>query len=672
MMVNRRLSGFWVLPVLSLLVACGGVDDDAYADHDGTRGAALCKAGAFNCGGRLPVYVPPIYEPPPTPTPIQSIAASYAGFDINQDGDAEINALSLMSFEPQTMNSGSSGVVLVLVEPRLLASFAGSRRTELLARLQGYRADLVAEGFRTRFFLADLYKGFRHQDGRTLLALRRFLKQVRGAYPALRGVTLVGAFPDAALVRRPLVKFVNRKTSFDHGGELTGDYLELHPERITPRGDIVLGDLDGNWEDLYHQPITNLEWIKILPKVSSFPTAGQTLTSSIYSRTPVPWEDFFYLNDAQVNPATLYKTKPSSISIKIDSGAQRNLELTSSDKAQANPIARPEITVSRINAKGQALTPSVPMADLLGRWLLGSDGKPQPLIYNQDVDVSWDHDPELEQRILIDYFARNHAFRQGSNAGLPYRTAAVRQAYSGMDSPASFNALLRGADASLSASYAVDNATLYDYTSWLKQPAVLRGIAAHSGAQTSEFAEPAGQDLDSMMGGKVWAFLKQQVNGYTWIIPSWEALGTTLRDGHPVRLASYSYYRTIFENNALASAGQAFYIHSGCDVNNPAHSKWFTYNDLIYGQHNTADNTLFFAKGLAIYSRGKVFNDLPDGFPERIKTAARFGYGWRGHFDHDAADGTLNPGTTAMSPILSTKKAYFWGLRGDWTLKLKY
>jgi hypothetical protein len=675
MTVNRPLAGLFVLPVLSLLVACGGVDDDELAEHSGERSAALCPATSPFCGRRPAPLPPQIYvPPPPPPASIQNIAANYAGFDINQDGVDEINALTLMSFEPQTMNSGSSGIVLVLVEPRLLESFTGSRRAEVLARLQTYRADLVAEGFRTRFFLADLYKGSRHQDGRILLALRRFLKQVRGSYPALRGVTLVGAFPDATLIRRPLVKFVNRKTTFDHGGEINGaDYLELHPERITPRGDIVLGDLNGNWEDLYHETLQDLEWVKILPnKVSSFPLAGQTLTSSIYSYTPVPWEDFFYINDAQVTPVTMSKTKPASISIKINSNAQRHSELTSGDKAQANPIARPEITVSRINAKGQALTPSVPMPDLLGRQLLGTDGRPQPLVFNQDVDVSWSYDAVLEQRILIDYFDRNHAFRHGSNAGLPYRTAAVRQAYSGLDSPSSFNSFLRRADASFATSYAVDNATLHDFTYWLKQPAVLRGIAAHSSDQSSHFAEPAGQDLDSMMGGKVWAFLKQQVNGYTWIIPSWEALGTADHAGHPMRQANYSYYRTIFENNALASAGQVFYIHGGCDVNNPPHSAVGSYDQLHYGRRNTADNTMFFAKGLAIYSRGKVFYDLPDGFPERIKTAARFGYGWRGHFDHDAGASALNPGTTAMGPILSTKKAYFWGLRGDWTLKLKY
>jgi hypothetical protein len=108
------------------------------------------------------------------------------------------------------------------------------------------------------------------------------------------------------------------------------------------------------------------------------------------------------------------------------------------------------------------------------------------------------------------------------------------------------------------------------------------------------------------MGGKVWAFLKKKVNSCTWIIPSWEALGTNDRGGHPMRHADYSCYRTLFENNALSSAGQVSYIHGGCDVNNPPNSAQGSYDDDNYGRRNNADNTLFFAKGLAIYSRGKV------------------------------------------------------------------
>ena len=60
--------------------------------------------------------------PPPS---VAQIASAYQNFDIDGDGIREINALSLMDFEPATPLGGSQGLAIVLVDPRLLASSSG-------------------------------------------------------------------------------------------------------------------------------------------------------------------------------------------------------------------------------------------------------------------------------------------------------------------------------------------------------------------------------------------------------------------------------------------------------------------------------------------------------------------------------------------------------------------
>ncbi len=644
------------------LTGCGATEDEPL----GTESLELCPVGEI-CAPPTP------RDPPPPPPTVGEIAARYTNFDLNGDGIREINWLRVASWEPARCSGASpNGMVIVLVDPRLYVDKAG-RWIEMASRIVRYRDDLVADGYCPRFVEADVYKGAVHQDGRTLLALRRFLKDVRASYLSLRGVVLVGSFPEAALIRRPLVRLDNRDVELQHGGKKTGvNILDMHPERINARGEIVLGDLDGKWETLYRQAPEDLPWLTLMPQTSaSWPVSGQTLTTTVFSSQVARWEDFFYINDAQV---TKLSETATTISVRIDSSAQANAELTTSDKAQPNPIARPELTVSRINAKGIALSPSVPRADRDGRLPLAADGKPQPLIYDSDVTLSLDYDFAVEQRILMDYFDRNHAFRTGSNRGKAYRTSAVRARNSDLETPSAFNSFLRAMDSTLGTGYGKDDASLYDYASFLKQPAIVRGIAAHSSSTTSQFGEPFGQDLDQMIGGRPWAWKKQVVNGYTWLIPTWEAFGAG-PDHHeqPGRNADYGFYRTLFENHALDAGGQAFYVHGGCDVTLPWGSADRSFDDDGYSRKNNAEMTLFFANGLAIIGRGKVFNDLPDGYPEGVNAADRFGYGWRQMFVHDAADDSLDPGTTAAKTrTLNTKKAYYWGLLGDFTLRMKY
>jgi hypothetical protein len=98
-------------------------------------------------------------------------------------------------------------------------------------------------GHKVHFIEAKVYRGVEHQDGRTVLALRRFLKAVYAAHP-LRNVTLIGDFPESSIVRRVFVR-----SHVDAEGKMIGgvnyantDFADTGTELVAPRSDLVLSD----------------------------------------------------------------------------------------------------------------------------------------------------------------------------------------------------------------------------------------------------------------------------------------------------------------------------------------------------------------------------------------------------------------------------------------------
>lgn len=121
---------------------------------------------------------------------IQSLIAKFQNFDRNADGDPAIASLSYLAFESSSEDIPQDArLVLVLVEPRLLNPMPGAE--DLIPILLRYKGDLRAEGLFSRFIRADVYHGQRHQDGRTLLAMRSFLREVKLSFSKLEGVILV-------------------------------------------------------------------------------------------------------------------------------------------------------------------------------------------------------------------------------------------------------------------------------------------------------------------------------------------------------------------------------------------------------------------------------------------------------------------------------------------------
>jgi hypothetical protein len=344
-------------------------------------------------------------------------------------------------------------------------------------------------------------------------------------------------------------------------------------------------------------------------------------------------------------------------------------ELTSADRARANPIAMPEIAVTRINPQHVAALPYT----WTGELALAADGKPRAVEDPLALGISWKWDEALERRILLEYLARNHAFRSGAEDILPFRAGASRGNLS-LDLIAAANLadFLRPANAGLGSPLVSDFTDLTGHVEWLKQTAVLRGISAHASPERAAFGVPADPTvLEAAAGGRPWLWQHDASTGM--LEPSFRDLGS----------ARFELYRTLYENGMLRDAGSSFYLHNGCYVNFP----WFVndtpYDSLAgygvywYGQRQLAESTMFFANGLGIISRAKMFYDLPRGSMEAVGASARFGAAIRGYFQTEAADALLDPaGAWSWDDhrwrVLGHKRAYFWSMLGDPTLKLRY
>ncbi|HMJ11314.1 MAG TPA: hypothetical protein VK524_07885, partial [Polyangiaceae bacterium] len=537
--------------------------------------------------------------------------------------------------------------------------------------LSNMRADMFKEGYDIHFIATQVYRGTEHQDGRTLLAVRRFLKAVHAAHP-LRNVTLIGDFPEASIVRQVFVR-----SHVGAEGKLFGgvnyantDFVDTGTELVAPRSDLVLSDLDGNWEALYRKEYTTFRDVELVPELDpwqTWPAAGQYLSSVRFNIRTSSFQDFFLITDRDTR--LIENAPPGRATVHVQSLTEPGPELSSSDRLLANPIARPEIAVTRINPRHVALQPWIYNGySVDGQGPLAADGKPRTVRLTAPTDVMWKEDATLERKILLDYLYRNHTFRLGHDRNKPYRTSAVRARESGLLDPVSFNNILRKADPTFAASLSVPEADMAEYINWLKEPAVLRGIAAHSDQVSAGFKQSNTWLVDTMIGGRPWFWkLSSDAQGYY--------LQPTLGERTS---ADFFLYRTLWENKIYEtmSTGQTFYIHDGCSVNAvlPVYDR---YNTPLYAARQHAESMLFYANGLGMLARAKVFNDTPRNVTETIASTKRFAAGLSGYFNADASDATLNPaGTTdpanRRTRTLQRKRTYFWGLLGDATLLIKY
>ncbi len=567
----------------------------------------------------------------------QDIVKAFQAYDLDHDGVVEIQVRNLSDRNPlfdrcSDLVDSTSKLVAVVVESRLFDAIDKSRYSpnDLLSHLLRYKDDLNQEGLDARFVEMTPYSGANRQDGKTLLAMREFFKAIRNAFSNFAGAVLVGSFPEAAIVR-----------TWPQGtDEFSGQYRVGGPigDFAGRRFEMVLADLDGNWRELYYPQVEVYSYVFNVTPSTTVSQVGTKVTLQNPQIEPEVHhlQDVFWIQDELCSVA--------GSKVELDMKC-RDPEVGAVDKQQPNPVARPDICVSRINARSIAVQPSNVKA------ALDANGKPHATTEPIDYDYErWVRDGNLERTLLIDYFDRNHAFRSGKYAQQPFTIGLIESAHLG-----TYDAEqgLQGLE-----SFALEkqvDATLLYLIKWLKKPAIFRVISAHAGCASTELLpESAADDVlaESEAGGHPWRWVNE--NGvYT---PSFAGQTT----------ADLMVFRTLWENKELSNLPPALLMHVGCSVNSVSHPE-APYNQPPYGTFQNAESLLFYANELAVLCHASDWNVGPIGFGSAFaaKTAV-MGDGWKAISEVTSQDADLAKHSTQR------KQNYIWGVVGDWTLQKYY
>jgi hypothetical protein len=604
------------------------------------------------------------------PESLASICEAHAGLDVDGDGIAEVERLSLVAREDSEDEAANTPLLLVLVEERLLAPLSSKTgdagAADIMASLRTFLDDLRVDGFRPRLVRAAVYAGERHQDGLTLLGLRRFLQAVRAWDSSLAGAVLVGSFPDAYLVRSYNWR-LHRPVTLRKGTPAEKRYgkvphLRTVPEGVAQRSELVLSDLDGRWEERYIQGARRLRTVYGIYPDGIPPRGGPAADTQIGG---VVFEDFFFVDDGRLDVREVLGPGPDGqgeqvVGYELEPlDAYEDAECAPADLERPNPMARPDICVSRIDARRVALRPRRDVRGVDGRGLLDEEGRPQAVRFTSKQAVPkwrsiWERDPALERRLLVEYFARNHAFRAGAFPEEAFRpTAIARDLGNGWKQVRNGHARWNGL--SQPERYRGQKATLIDLVAWLKEPAVLRDLRGHSDPWGTTFGRTDLTALLGEAGGTPWSWTRKGDR----LVPSLEA---ACKGGK----ADFAIYRTLWENRVLPETG-SIYMHTGCDSISPGGAKRRSYTHPGYGSWQGAEALMFYTGALAVVGRAKVFYDAPRGFYPALAEGRTVGEAWARYFELESAATNRKQ----VGGGIGRKRAYFWSVLGDWTLRLR-
>jgi hypothetical protein len=579
---------------------------------------------------------------------LATICAKFSGF--NQNGD---NQLEIASLRPVIESKRTTGpLILMLVESRLLES--RSDATELQPYFQRWAKDLEGEGCRAEVVSVTLAKSKMHQDGRYILALREFLSAVR-TKTRLAGVVLVGHFPDATIVRstnwHKTGKVTLHKNSDKPQKYKDVRFLNRAPSLVAAKADIVLADLDGNWDKVYVQKPTPLQ--KVVGIFEEKPKTAEARCIDI-EESAVTYEDVFFVSDGT---ATVKKGTPTPDGrhpgVVVLDDKVKNLECSETEAKTVNGMAIPDIAVSRIDARGIALSPRTDIVGVDGKRLLDRKGVPQTVTFASKKAVPdwrsvWRHDEKLERQLLAEYFDRNHEYRKGK-ADVVWRPSSISyELSSGYRVMARASQRWEESDPKLRD--VKGNTTLVDFIDWIQYPAVLRTVRAHSFPQGSKFHKTDYKEIEKRVNGDLWCWMPKNNQ----LVPSLQ-----LPSGNG--MLDWFLMRTLYENGRIAPS-PSFYHHTGCNSISPPGVEKYPYNHPNYGIRQNAESLMFYGNGLALVGRAKVYFDEPTGFAEELGMGKTFGQAWLKYYRHDSQNKIHD---------VSRKKAYFWSLLGDWTLRLK-
>ena len=572
---------------------------------------------------------------------VDQAAKAFQGFDRDQDGTVEIRTLSRLGRGFEAKGTGQ-GPVLVLVEKRLLTPPTG--QADLRPSLQAFAKDIAKGGSNAFVLETSFYDGPEHQDGLTLIAYRDFLRRVWLKVKDFQGVILVGNFPQAFMVRQyawhrddPVTLFAGTKAEVS----FSQPWVRAVAEPVVSPADIVLADLDGRWDRIYNkQPMNVTDLYAVFPK-------GSDITEN-WEEKSERYEDFFFVQDG---PWTEEPVGGHKVRFRFD--PEPNEECSEADKKLANPLGLPKIAVSRINAFHAGVAPDPSIHGIHGESLLDSTGKPQTVEFPNPQSVPnimnlWVPSAQLERSLLVQYFARNHAYRNQQTPTVLGASAVSTGLGSDLDE-------LRHEVPGwkdLSAKQFLDtDITITDLAKWMKEPALVREIRAHSNPVVSAFEGP--RDLAALTaetGGQPWYWTREGNK----LVPSLRGIGGIM---------GFGFLRTLYENKVLPSNG-VLYFHTGCEATRPLGAENVPFNDPSYAKWQLAECTMMYGNGLALIGRGKVFYDEPREFWKVLGTGGTYGDAWKRYFQVESGDSVL------AQDGIGRKRTYFWSLLGDFTLRL--
>ena len=581
---------------------------------------------------------------------LDRVCSSYNGYDYDGDGIQEIRSLELVRNLPGVQGhppdaKEHQGTVLLLVEDRLWQSDPSS--PSLRGALRRFSSDLAQEGRPVFLFSIAVYCGERHQDGKTVLALRRFLQAANKKLP-LEAAILVGDFPESYLVRSYFWKKHGKVTLFKGTKKEKPfedvDYWINMPEPVANRADIVLADLDGAWETCYVEERRDLPYF-----VAAFDQKsdiGDGVTPHVEHKTET-YEDFFYVKDGrwvEVPLEGLDRTWLLPTRLRNDECSKKDLQRT-------NPMAVPEIYAGRINAKHQALVPDPSLLDWRGRPRKRSypsqDQVPEP-------KAVWTHSERFERQLLLEYLQRNHQYRKGRFAWAAKPACISTEWSSSLPSirkafPVWSEFKEKGYDL-----HGKETIDLLAFVEWIRRPALLRVCKGHSDPWGTTYGEP--KDLEKLshaLGDAYW-----------W----WKKDGSCLQPAlfENRKKIHFPFYRALYENGCLPGAASMF-LHTGCDSISPARARDLPFSHPEYGHWQNAEGLLFYCEGLVLLGRAKVFNDEPRELFEILASGKSWGEAWMHYFRLESMDEKLD----TEEQGIRRKKAYFWSLLGDPTLRIQ-
>ena len=618
------------------------------------RTAALCLAAvwlALNAAGAA--------GSPPFAAKRAVVSAACRAFsehDHNGDGTTEITRLRPLALaRPADTELPERETVLVIVEPRLLSPGEGDAPLPSVEpSLRTYAGDLAAEGYDVFVVSADVYAGSRHQDGRTVLGLRAFLRSVWRRLPDFRGAVLVGNFPEAVLVRQyywqkntPIT--LNQDKPGESKFEEPVEYIRDRAELVAYRAEIVLSDLDGAWDDVYHEERTELPYF-----IAAYPDGveGSDGISSLHEFGTDAFEDFFLIQDGKWAMESL-----GEAGIRFTHLADEDDECSEDDRALPNPLAQPDISVSRINALHAGLEPKAEVPGAEGQPLLGEDGLPQTVVFPEGEKAPrglsvWEPSERTERQLIIEYLDRNHRYRMGefddsrkpscisteSGSSIPHAKKTFRE--------------WRDFDEDGYDVHGEETTDLLECVKWLRRPALLRFLKAHSDPWGSTFAKTQDEAaLIEELGGQPWVWKRDEGK----LAPGIENCGKL----------DFAIHRTLWQNDVLPECA-VIYFHIGCESTAPANAAAHPYSHPGYGHWQGAESLLFYCNGLTLIGRSKVFYDAPRGFCEVLADGGTCGDAWAEYYRIES----LAEDVDEVGGGIGRKRAYFWSLLGDWTIRM--